>query len=172
MKHEVTVRIFNRDYRLLTDESAEYTNDLASALNRRMAELLDGKSTLTSQDAAALIALEACDDLFKTRSNFENIRNQISNYFDDATASKARAEAAEKKCAELKAASEKELAELKAASDKEIAELKARVEQLQKEISLRKSFASEDSDTAKDMIAKDISKALGTPEPPKYGFRK
>ena len=59
MKHEVTVRIFNRDYRLLTDESAEYTNDLASALNRRMAELLDGKSTLTSQDAAALIALPA-----------------------------------------------------------------------------------------------------------------
>ena len=173
MKHEVTVRIFNRDYRLLTDESAEYTHDLASALNRRMAELLNGKSTLTPQDGAALIALEACDDLFKTRSNFENVRKQITVYFDEATAAKARAEAAEKKCAELKAAYEKEIAELKAASDKEIAELKAKVEQLRKEVSLRKSFAAEDNDTAEDMIAKDISKALGDPDtPPKYGFRK
>ena len=172
MKHEVTVRIFNRDYRLLTDESAEYTNDLASALNRRLAELLSGKSTLTLQDGAALIALEACDDLFKTRSNFENVRKQITTYFDDAAASKARAEAAEKECAEIKQAAEKEIAELKASYEKEIAELNAKVEQLRKEVSLRKSFAADESSTAEDMIAKDISKALGTPEPPKYGFRK
>ena len=51
--------------------------------------------------------------------------------------------------------------------------LKAKVEQLQKELSLRKSFTPEDNDTAEDMIAKDISKALGNPETPsKYGFRK
>ena len=173
MKHEVTVRIFNRDYRLLTDETAEYTHDLAAALNRRMAELLNGKSTLNSQDAAALIALEACDDLFKTRSNFENVRKQITDYFNDATASKARAEAAEKKCAEQKAAYEKQIADLKASYEAETAELKAKVEQLKKEVSLRKSFAGEDNDTAEDMIAKDISKALGGPEAPtKYGFRK
>lgn len=173
MKHEVTVRIFNRDYRLLTDESAEYTSDLAAALNRRMAEILNGKSTLNSQDAAALIALEACDDLFKTRSNFENVRKQITDYFDEAAASKTRADAAEKKCAEMKAAYEKELADQKTGYEKEIAELSAKVEQLKKELSLRKSFAPDDNDTAEDMIAKDISKALGgSVEPPKYGFRK
>lgn len=172
MKQEVTVRIFNRDYRLLTDETKEYTADLASALNRRLAELLNGKSTLTPQDGAALIALEACDDLFKTRSNFENVRGQIKVYFDEANAAKARAEAAEKECAELKLSSQKETAALKAKYEAEISELKAKVEQLQKEISLRKSFSPDDSATAQDMIAKDISDALGGGTAAKYGFRK
>ena len=184
MKQEVTVRIFNRDYRLLTDETKEYTADLAAALNRRLAELLNGKSTLTPQDGAALIALEACDDLFKTRSNFENVRGQIKVYFDEATAAKTRAEEAEKErdalklssqreTAALKAKYEKEISELKAASDKEIAELKAKIEQNKKEISLRKSFTPEDNATAKDMIARDISDALGGSDTAaKYGFRK
>ncbi len=172
MKQEVTVRIFNRDYRLITDESKEYTADLASALNRRLAELLSGKSTLSAQDGAALIALEACDDLFKTRSNLENIRSQIKVYFDDATKAKARADAAEKECAELRAAMEKELAAVRAESEKTIAELTAKVEQLQKEISLRKSFTAEDNATAKDMIARDISDALGNVPEHKYKFGK
>ena len=183
MKQEVTVRIFNRDYRLLTDESKEYTADLASVLNRRLDELMSGKSTLTPQDGAALIALEACDDLFKTRSNLENIRSQIKNYFDDAADSKARAEAAEQECARLKASAEKETAELmesyekqiaalKAESNKKIAELTAKAEQLQKEVDLRKSFVTEDNATAKDMMAQDISKALGGNPAPRYKFKK
>ena len=139
MKKEVTVRIFNRDYRLLTDETPEYSKDLAAALNRRFAEITKGKSTLTAQDGAALIALEAFDDLIKTRSNLENIRSQIKVYFDDASNAKARAEAAEK----------------------ENAELKNKIEQLKKEINLRKSFTPEETVNAKDMISRDISKALG-----------
>lgn len=138
MKQEVTVRLFNREYRLLTDESKEYTSELAAALNHRMEDLMKGKSTLTAADGAALIALEACDDLYKTRTTLENIRSQIKVYFDDATNAKARAEAAEK----------------------ENAELKAKLEQLQKELKLRNGFKKEESISAKDMIAKDISDAL------------
>lgn len=140
MKHEVTVRLFNRDYNLITEESKEYTNQLAAALNRRMEEMTGGKSTLSVQDAAALIALETFDTLHKLRVNQENIRSQIKVYFDDANQAKARAEAAEK----------------------ENAELKQKLEQLQKEIKLRKSFAPEEEISAKDMIAKDISEALGS----------
>lgn len=138
MKKEITVRIFGRDYRLLTDETEEYSRDLAGALNRRFEEITKGKSTLSAQDGAALIALEAFDDLIKTRSNLENIRSQIKVYFDDATNAKTRAEAAEK----------------------ENAELKAKVEQLKREIKLRKSFAPEEPASAKDMISRDISEAL------------
>ena len=140
MKHEVTVRLFNRDYNLVTEETKEYTEQLAAALNKRLEEMTSGKSTLSVQDAAALIALETFDTLHKLRVNQENIRSQIKVYFDDANAAKARAEAAEK----------------------ENAVLKERVEQLQKEIKLRKSFAAEEEISAKDMIAKDISEALGS----------
>jgi cell division protein ZapA len=140
MKHEVTVRLFNRDYNLVTEESKEYTDQLAAALNRRMEEMTGGKSTLSVQDAAALIALETFDTLHKLRINQENIRSQIKVYFDDANQAKARAEAAEK----------------------ENAELKQKLDQLQKEIKLRKSFVPEEDISAKEMIAKDISEALGS----------
>lgn len=140
MKHEVTVRLFNRDYNLVTEESKEYTDQLVGALNRRMEEMTGGKSTMSVQDAAALIALETFDTLNKLRINQENIRSQIKVYFDDANQAKARAEAAEK----------------------ENAELKQKLEQLQKEIRLRKSFVPEETISAKDMIAKDISEALGS----------
>ncbi|MBR6046428.1 MAG: cell division protein ZapA [Ruminococcus sp.] len=150
MKQEVTVKIFNREYKLLTDESKEYTAELAAALNHRLEDLLKGKSTLTVQDGAALIALEACDDLYKTRTNLENIRSQIKVYFDDAANAKARAEAAEK----------------------EAAALKERIAQLEKEIKLRKSFAPDDDISASDMIAKDISDALGGSPVSGYGFPK
>lgn len=148
MKQEVKVKIFNKEYRLLTDETAEYTNELAAALNHRLEDLLKGKSTLSAQDGAALIALEACDDLYKTRSNLENIRSQIKVYFDDATKAKARAEAAEK----------------------ENAQLKERVEQLQKELKLRNGFVREETVSAKDMIAKDISDALSGGSTTGYGY--
>ncbi len=147
MKQEVTVKIFNREYRLLTDETKEYTAELAAALNRRLEEMISGKSTLSAQDGAALIALEACDDLYKTRTTLENIRSQITAYFDEATKAKARAEAAEK----------------------ENAALKERIEQLQKEVRLRKSFAPEEEVNAKDMIAKDIKEALGGAPTGGYG---
>ena len=150
MKQEVKVKIFNKEYRLLTDETAEYTNELAAALNHRLEDLLKGKSSLSAQDGAALIALEACDDLYKTRSNLENIRSQIKVYFDDATKAKARAEAAEK----------------------ENAQLKERVEQLQKELKFRNSFAREENVSAKDMIAKDISDALSGGSVSGYGYPK
>ncbi|MBR6874558.1 MAG: cell division protein ZapA [Ruminococcus sp.] len=170
MKQEVTVRIFNREYRLLTDETKEYTADLAAALNRRLEDLMKGKSTLSAQDGAALIALEACDDLFKTRSTLENIRSQIKVYFDDANNAKAAAANAEKEAADLKVHYERELAALKAQAAKEIAERDAKIEQLQKEVSLRRSFIPEDNETASDMIAKDISKAINASHIPPYNY--
>lgn len=140
MKHEVTVRLFGRDYNLYTEESKEYTDELAAALNRRMEDMTTGKSTLSVQDAAALIALETFDTLHKLRVNQENIRSQIKVYFDDANEAKARAEALEK----------------------ENAELKAKLEQIQKEIKLRKAFVPEEEISAKDMISREISEALGS----------
>lgn len=140
MKHEVTVRLFGRDYKLYTEESKEYTDELAAALNRRMEDMTSGKTSLSVQDAAALIALETFDTLHKLRINQENIRSQIKVYFDDANEAKARAEALEK----------------------ENAELKAKLEQVQKEVKLRKSFVPEEEISAKDMISKEISEALGS----------
>ncbi len=148
MKNEVNVKIFNREYRLMTDETKEYTDRLATELNRKMAELLQGTSTLSATDASAIICLECYDELVKARQSIENIRSQIKGYVDEASFAKETAE-------ELLEENEK---------------LKARVEQLEKEVRLRQNFAGEKPNAnAKDMISQDINKALENRYPYNYG---
>lgn len=101
MKNEITVRLFNRDYRLMTDETKEYTDNLARDLNERMSELLQSKLTMSIQDAAALIALECYDELVKSRENVNRIRTQVKDYIDDASQAKSKAEAAQNEVAKL-----------------------------------------------------------------------
>lgn len=148
MKNEITVKIYNREYRLITDETREHTDKLAGGLNRRMAELLKAKPTLSVQDAAALISLECCDELVKARQSIENIRSQIKDYVDDAGNARQQADDAQK----------------------ELRTLRERVAQLEKEVRLRKSFTeSSEKVSAEDIISQDISKALENKYPYNYG---
>ena len=101
MKNEITVRLFNRDYRLITDETKEYTDKLARDLNERMSELLQTKLTMSIQDAAALIALECYDELIKSRENVERIRTQVKDYIDDASQSKIKSDKAQSEIEKL-----------------------------------------------------------------------
>lgn len=102
MKNEITVRLFNREYRLKTDETKEYTDKLAKELNQRMSELLQAKLTMSIQDATALIALECYDELVKSRENVERIRTQVKQYVDDAAKAEAEADVAKQEIAKLK----------------------------------------------------------------------
>lgn len=101
MKNEITVRLFNRDYRLITDETKEYTDKLAKELNERMSELLQTKLTMSIQDAAALIALECYDELVKSRENVERIRTQFKDCIDDASQSKMKSDKAQSEIEKL-----------------------------------------------------------------------
>ena len=101
MKNEITGKIFNREYRLLTDETKEYTDKLAKDLNEKMSELMLSKLTMSVQDAAALIALECYDELMKSRENVDRIRTQVKDYIDDASQAKTKAEEAQEEVAKL-----------------------------------------------------------------------
>lgn len=137
MKNELTVRIFNKEYRLVTDETKEYTDRIASDLNMRMTELMNAKTMMSHQDAAALIALETYDELIKARESVESIRTQIKDYADEAQAARNAAEKAES----------------------EAAALREKVAQLEREVKLRTKLSS-DKSNANEMISHDIQKAL------------
>ncbi len=154
MKKEVTVKIFNKEFRLLTDETKEYTDRLAAKLNRKMSQLLKAKPSLSLQDAAALISLEYCDELSKAREDIENIRSQLKDYADEAAKARSAADEAQK----------------------ELKELREKNQRLEKEVKLRKSFADEGEKlSAKEMISQDINKALENKEnkyPYNYGKKR
>ena len=139
MKNNITVNIYGRSYPMMTEETPEYTEKLASALNERFQRLREQKSTLSIQDAAAIISLECLDELVKNKQTEQNIRTQISAYADDANESRAEVEKLRR----------------------EVDKLNERIRQLESEIKLRAAFAEES--TADQIVRSSIGKALGQP---------
>lgn len=102
MKNQVNVKLFNRTFKLFTEETKDYTDRLAGELNRKMSDLRRGKPSLSVHDAATLICLECYDELVKARSSIENIRTQIKEYVDEANESREKNELAQKEIRALR----------------------------------------------------------------------
>ena len=90
MKNTQTIKIQRKNYTLASDESAEYTENLAAELDRRISAKLSNNNGLSSLDAANLVAFDCMDEIYKANSNIENIRTRIKDYVDEAE--KARKE--------------------------------------------------------------------------------
>ena len=86
MKNEIIVKLFGKEYCLMTDETKEYTEKLVKDLNQRLAQLMNSKTMMSQQDAVALIALEAYEELTKLRESGEDIRDKVKAYADEAEA--------------------------------------------------------------------------------------
>ena len=140
-RKQVTVNIYGRSYTMLTDEPEGQTERIAAALNERMKRLRAQKSSLSLQDAAAIISLECMEQLVNTKQTEQNIRTQISAYAEEAELSRGETE-------KLK---------------KEIEKLRERVRQLESEKKLRQSFAAEEN-TAEQIVNAGINRALNTPQ--------
>ena len=139
-RKQVTVNIYGRSYTMLTDEPDGQTERIAAALNERMKRLRAQKSSLSLQDAAAIISLECMEQLVNTKQAEQNIRTQISAYAEEAELSRGETD-------KLK---------------KEIEKLRERVRQLESEIKLRQSFAAEEN-TAEQIVNAGINRALNSP---------
>ena len=71
MKNRVHVRICNRVYSMITDESDMYTAQLSNELSDRI-ETVSKQSSLSLVDAAILTALELLDNIKK--NNYKNCK--------------------------------------------------------------------------------------------------
>lgn len=91
MKNHVHVRICNRVYSMLTDESDMYTAQLSNELSDRI-EATAKQSSLALVDAAILTALELLDNIKKDSCNTDSIRSQINEYIKAANEAKNQAE--------------------------------------------------------------------------------
>ena len=80
MENRVKVRIIGREYTLITENSPEYTQNLAGKLDSKMNEMLSASKTLSGIDVAILAALDAMDEASKAAESADNIRLQIGEY--------------------------------------------------------------------------------------------
>ena len=102
MENKVKVRIIGREYTLGTDNTPEYTLELAGKLDKRMNEMLAASKTLSGIDVAILSALDAMDEAAKASANADNIRLQLGEYVTSADKSRQRYESAKREIAALK----------------------------------------------------------------------
>ena len=87
-KTRTTVRIAGRDYTIASYDSEAYVNRVAAYVDRSMREL-GMTSKLPSAQLAVLTAVNATDDMLKSRDEIPRLRREIA-------ALQARLEAAER----------------------------------------------------------------------------
>ncbi len=75
-KIRTTVRIAGKDYTIASYDSEEYVNRVAAWVNRRMDEL--GAAThLPAAQLAVLTAVNAADDMMKSRDEIRRLQTEL-----------------------------------------------------------------------------------------------
>lgn len=80
--------IAGEEYRIISDESAEYMQNLAHEIDLKMASILKGNRVSTTQ-AAILVALQYADDAAKNSGSADSLRSQLKAYLEDAAQAKS-----------------------------------------------------------------------------------
>lgn len=93
--------IAGEEYRIVSDESAEYMQDLAREIDTKMASILKGKSVSTTQ-AAILVALQYADDANKNGGSADALRSQLKAYLEDAAQAKSERDFYKRELARIK----------------------------------------------------------------------
>lgn len=84
-KNKVRVTIAGITYSLLTDETAEYTTELATEVDAKLAEMQGANPFMSTNQAAVLLAIEFADKAKKADQTAEGYREQIKDYLKDAS---------------------------------------------------------------------------------------
>ena len=89
MNNRVKLEIRGITFFVNTDESAEYTEELASEIDERLAGIIIGGSLISMTQAAVLVALEKSDELYKSKQELESLKVQVKDYLEDSAKAKS-----------------------------------------------------------------------------------
>lgn len=89
MNNRVKLEIRGITFFVNTDESTEYTEELARDIDERLAEILKGGSFISMTQAAVLVALEKSDELYKSKQELESLKVQVKDYLEDSAKAKS-----------------------------------------------------------------------------------
>ena len=97
-KTRTTVRIAGKDYTIASYDSPEYVNRVAAYVDRKMNEL--GQAThLPAAQLAVLAAVNATDDMMKSRDEIDRLRREIDALRTEAEALREAAAAGARRTA-------------------------------------------------------------------------
>ncbi len=82
--NRVTVTIAGREFTLLTDGEAEFTQRVAQHLDGKLSELLEG-GKLSLLDACILGGMNITEEFLREQESSENLRRQLKEYLEEST---------------------------------------------------------------------------------------
>lgn len=101
------LKIAGEEYRIVSDESAEYMGELAHEIDLKMADILRGARVSTTQ-AAVLVALQYADDSKKNGGTTDTLRMQLKECLKDAAEAKSERDFYKRELERIKAISKNE----------------------------------------------------------------
>lgn len=126
--NKVKLRIGGTEYSILAEDDVKYVQELGKELDRAFTKIMKANSTISTTQAAVLLALDYADECKKATVTADRLREQIKDYLDDASDAKSKADWARHEAESLK----KELENSKLEVKRLKAELAAVLEQADK----------------------------------------
>lgn len=78
-KNKVTVKIMDRDYTLVSDDTREHMQRVANYVDDKMRDLYVGNKKLSTSMVGVLTALNVADELFKAISERDELEKRLNS---------------------------------------------------------------------------------------------
>lgn len=101
-KNKVKINICKTDYTIVSEDTPEYITSIAKKVDEEMENILKNNTRFSVTMAAVLTALKYCDELSKSISDCDNLRNQMKNYLEDSSLSRFESDEIKKENSLLK----------------------------------------------------------------------
>lgn len=92
IKNRVKLMIGGAEYPIITEDDPKYVNELGAELDAALRNTLSENRSISTTQAAVLLALEYADSYKKAVGSADNLRSQIKDYLDDAASAKSKAD--------------------------------------------------------------------------------
>jgi cell division protein ZapA len=77
-KNRVAIRVAGQEFKLAGDESEQYMRSLANDVDARIEKMQRQYPTLSTGSAVLLVCLNMADELYKLRSDYEELDSRIA----------------------------------------------------------------------------------------------
>ena len=91
IKNRIKLTIGGAEYPIITEDDPKYVAELGAELDAALKDTLKDNRSISTTQAAVLLALQYADSYKKAVGSADNLRSQIKDYLDDAASAKSKA---------------------------------------------------------------------------------
>lgn len=100
-KNKVQIKICGATYSIITEDAAEYVEELGDFIDGEMKNISSSNPGLSSIQCAVLVALDQADAARKATASADNLRAQIKDYLEDSARARMEVDVARREIERL-----------------------------------------------------------------------